>query len=124
MITTLPIWSIDSTCTHCAHLIPTPAPTVHTQFQQKLCRHPTTRDILISDLGPSRHQTSKEIQEHRCKTQKVVVRPFLLNGEGDGGGASSALLYYQITRPTKLSLASFNQVIGFCKGGVSLIEWY
>ncbi|EFP91749.1 uncharacterized protein PGTG_17486 [Puccinia graminis f. sp. tritici CRL 75-36-700-3] len=48
----------------------------------------------------------------RCKTQKVVVRPFLLNGEGDGGGASSALLYYQITRPTKLSLASFNQVIG------------
>ncbi|EFP76785.2 uncharacterized protein PGTG_02246 [Puccinia graminis f. sp. tritici CRL 75-36-700-3] len=60
----------------------------------------------------------------RCKTQKVVVRPFLLNGEGDGGGASSALLYYQITRPTKLSLASFNQVIGFCKGGVSLIEWY
>jgi hypothetical protein len=47
-----------------------------------------------------------------CKTQKVAVRPFLLNGEGDGGGASSALLYYQITRPTKLSLVSFNQVIG------------
>jgi hypothetical protein len=41
-----------------------------------------------------------------------LVRPFLLNGEGDGGGASSALIYYQITGPTKLSLASFNQVIG------------
>jgi hypothetical protein len=47
-----------------------------------------------------------------CKTQKVVERPFLLNEEGNGGGASSSLLYYQITRPTKLSLARFNQVIG------------
>jgi hypothetical protein len=47
-----------------------------------------------------------------CKNQIVAVRPFFLNEEGYGGGASYALLYYQITRPTNLSLASFNQVIG------------
>ncbi|KAH9462716.1 hypothetical protein Pst134EB_006593 [Puccinia striiformis f. sp. tritici] len=38
---------------------------------------------------------------------KSASESLLLNGEGDGGVASSALLYYQKTRPTKLSLASF-----------------
>ena len=43
---------------------------------------------------------------------KSANASLLLIGQGDNGGANSALLYYQITRPTKLSLASFNQVIG------------
>jgi hypothetical protein len=43
---------------------------------------------------------------------KSGCETLLLNGEGYGGVANSALQYYQITRPTKLSLASFNQVIG------------
>jgi hypothetical protein len=38
---------------------------------------------------------------------KVAVRILLLNGEGDGGVSSSALLCYQNNKTTKLSLAVY-----------------
>jgi hypothetical protein len=43
---------------------------------------------------------------------KSGCETLFLNSEGHGGVASSALLYYQIRRPTKLNFASFNQLIG------------
>jgi hypothetical protein len=43
---------------------------------------------------------------------KIDCETLLLNGKGYGGFASSALWYYQITRPTKLSLEIFTQAIG------------
>jgi hypothetical protein len=49
------------------------------------------------------------VQDEQGKWMRYVVRlksvskNLLLNGEGDGGGASSALLYYQKNKTTKLS---------------------
>ena len=65
--------------------------------------------LLQSHFAPLRVSLLLLISGVRLKSGCETL---LLNGEGDDGGANSALLYYQITRPTKLSLASFNQVIG------------
>jgi hypothetical protein len=53
--------------------------------------------------------------------RKSGCETLLLNGEGYGGVSNSALKYYKITRPNKISLESFNQVIGVFGSRISCL---
>ncbi|KAH9472720.1 hypothetical protein Pst134EA_003328 [Puccinia striiformis f. sp. tritici] len=65
-----------------------------------------TASELVSLLKTVSQLNGKYLESLRCKTQKVLVKAFLLNGEGDGWSCKLCPSILSETRPTKLSLAS------------------